>query len=276
MYNQSHNLEPIYGVIYRITNLINGKIYIGLSTNLEKRLSSHRSSFLGTRDRYPIHLAMVKYGWDNFIIEVIDSAFSEEELDYLEKYWIKFYRTIQKKYGYNLTEGGTCPAKTEESKRKQSKSMKEGYASGRVKPYKRDKTWIARMNKLNRERGKIIYCLELDEIFSSITEAAKILGASRGALEKAGNGYGMYKKMKFIACHDKTLTKEQLKNLLLERESLKDKKRAIRRKILCVEKNLVFDSQLDATKFIQGCWAGIGRCCKGQTKSYKGYTWKYL
>lgn len=84
--------------IYKITNLINGKIYIGLTTRIvETRWKEH------LRGSQEIDNAIVEYGKDNFIIETIEEC-SEEEVDDREIYWIKYYNSYND--GYNRTLGG--------------------------------------------------------------------------------------------------------------------------------------------------------------------------
>ncbi len=52
-----------------------------------------------------VYSAIKKYGWDNIKIETF-SCSSKEQMDYLEKYYIRFYKTYDKQFGYNLTFGG--------------------------------------------------------------------------------------------------------------------------------------------------------------------------
>jgi group I intron endonuclease len=63
--------------IYKITNSINGKVYIGLSTNIEKRWNKHRSVMTNPKERnykYPLYCAMRKYGIENFTFEVLEEC----------------------------------------------------------------------------------------------------------------------------------------------------------------------------------------------------------
>lgn len=93
--------------IYKITNLINNKIYIGKTIrNIQERWNEHVSCALNNSDNLYLHNAIQKYGANNFKIEVIDSCNSEEELNQLEEYYIKLYNTQDKNIGYNLTNGG--------------------------------------------------------------------------------------------------------------------------------------------------------------------------
>lgn len=96
--------------IYCITNLINGKKYIGQSNNVEKRWGKHRKSpFNSKNESYnsPFYQAIRKYGLDNFSFEIIEEC-KIEELDEKEIYWISFYQTFPPDLGkgYNLTPGG--------------------------------------------------------------------------------------------------------------------------------------------------------------------------
>src|ERR1035437_10244585 len=109
-------------IIYKITNLINGKIYIGQTIGeLNKRWSAH------CRDnRYNSILtnAIQKYGKENFIVEEIDGANSISELNYLEQHYIYMYNSL-KPDGYNLHTGGNNHIASEETRSKMSDSAKK-------------------------------------------------------------------------------------------------------------------------------------------------------
>ena len=86
-------------LIYKITNCVNGKIYIGLTTRtLELRWKEHCR-----HNNQVIDKAIQKYGKDNFSLEILEEC-SDELLDEREKYWIKDYDSFKK--GYNITAGG--------------------------------------------------------------------------------------------------------------------------------------------------------------------------
>lgn len=91
--------------IYKIENLINGKVYIGQSIDIEKRWRVHKTE-LNNNKRVGSHLqnAWNKYEEENFKFEVIEECL-KEELNKKEKYWIAYYKNNA--YGvYNLTDGG--------------------------------------------------------------------------------------------------------------------------------------------------------------------------
>ena len=95
--------------IYKIENLINGKVYIGQSIDIKDRWHRHKlyakKQYSNDGKRYYQHLynAMRKYGLNNFSFEVLEET-SEEELDDKEKYWIEYYNSYET--GYNNTRGG--------------------------------------------------------------------------------------------------------------------------------------------------------------------------
>lgn len=87
--------------IYKITNIINNKFYIGKSVNINNRWRQHKLA----KDSSPLHQAMLKYGKDNFIIEIIEVC-QPEELNEKEIYWIKQYNAYFDDKSYNATLGG--------------------------------------------------------------------------------------------------------------------------------------------------------------------------
>lgn len=93
------------GKIYKYINLINGKIYIGQTTqSLEQRHKKHLSQL---SDNTYFHRAIKKYGIENFKMELIEDKIPFKELDNREKFWINYYESFYVYgKGYNLTEGG--------------------------------------------------------------------------------------------------------------------------------------------------------------------------
>ena len=94
-------------IVYKITNNINGKVYIGITTcSLEYRWSRHLTEGRNENNTKHLYKAMRKYGLDNFSIKQIDSTDDFEELGRLERYYIKKYNSQSPEKGYNLTAGG--------------------------------------------------------------------------------------------------------------------------------------------------------------------------
>ncbi len=106
--------------IYKITNKINGKIYIGQTIRpIEQRFKRHIND--ATNNIVDTHFsrAIRKYGKENFYIECIDTANTQEQLTQKEQYWIKKYNSTNVNIGYNETDaiykcgGNTYKSKTE-------------------------------------------------------------------------------------------------------------------------------------------------------------------
>lgn len=94
--------------IYKIKNLINGKVYIGQSQNISQRWVAHRSRpFNSNATQYdcPLYRAIRKYGLDNFSFEVLEET-TKDKLNEREIYWIAKFNSNDSIYGYNLTSGG--------------------------------------------------------------------------------------------------------------------------------------------------------------------------
>lgn len=93
------------GYIYKVTNLINQKIYIGLTyRDIQTRWNEHKSRANSGSPLY-FHNAIRKYDINNFSIEQIDQD-SGDTLKEREKYWINYYNSNICEFGYNLTNGG--------------------------------------------------------------------------------------------------------------------------------------------------------------------------
>lgn len=113
----------VYGVIYKIKNKINGKVYIGQTINsFDKR---YNNDLLKNTHNEHLRNSIVKYGIDNFDIDKkLDVGHSLEELNQLEEKYIFLYKSNDSKYGYNKNTGGDSRIPSEESRKKMSKAKK--------------------------------------------------------------------------------------------------------------------------------------------------------
>ena len=88
------------GYIYKITNRLNNKIYIGQTRyTLAHRFSQHKNSFTST----DLHDDMRLYGSDNFSIEELEQC-DNDQLNAREKYWVQYFDSYSN--GYNMNRGG--------------------------------------------------------------------------------------------------------------------------------------------------------------------------
>ena len=96
-------------IIYKTTNIINGKIYIGQD-------SKNNKNYLG--GGILIKKALLKYGKENFIKEIIEYCNNKNELNEREIYWIEFFNATDHTVGYNIETGGNAKNHSDETRKK--------------------------------------------------------------------------------------------------------------------------------------------------------------
>lgn len=93
------------GYIYKITNMVNNKVYIGQTKkSVQERFKIHLSNAKRHINRY-LYDAMNHYGYESFVVEQIEEC-SNNLLDDRERFWIKYYNSTDSNKGYNMTTGG--------------------------------------------------------------------------------------------------------------------------------------------------------------------------
>lgn len=181
-------------IIYKITNLVNGKIYIGqTSGTLKDRWLKHCSN---SSNCVKLKNAINKYGRHNFKIEKLYKVKTKEELNKLEKITISKYDSINS--GYNLTTGGDSFNHSEETKNKISKAQIGGKRSKKAKENMSKSAMGKIISKAHRENisntlinkgnGKPIICVETGAEYRNANDAAKKLNLNHGNLSKVLNG----------------------------------------------------------------------------------------
>lgn len=181
--------------IYMHKNKINGKVYIG-QTSLEpkKRWLNGRGYTRCTK----FYSAIQKYGWNNFEHIILKKDLSLQEANYWEEYYIKLYNSTDSQYGYNIRAGGNNFSFNQSTKQKMSRNHAD--VSGKNNPMygkhhseetiekmriaatgrkwtqeTKDKMSKSTAGKNNHNAQKV-YCIELDMVFDTVTEAAKYVG----------------------------------------------------------------------------------------------------
>ena len=169
----------------------NGKRYYGITKQeVEKRWNNGK----GYSNNDHFTNAINYYDWDNFEHIVIARGLTEEEDKWIEVELIREWDTTNREYGYNITKGGDSnPMDNEESRRKLSETM-----TGENNP-NYGKTFIEETRKKmseNSPRTTKVYCVELDMVFNTVTEASKFVGCSKGNIsgvligrQKTAKGY---------------------------------------------------------------------------------------
>lgn len=130
LHKKKQESPKVNGVIYKAVNLINGKAYIGKTVvSLASRKAGHLfNAYSPSKSSNPnsaLSRALLKYGKDAFVWEIIDRSDNEQLLNQLEIVYIKIFNSIAPN-GYNLTVGGDGRSGhvfTEASKKKISESL---------------------------------------------------------------------------------------------------------------------------------------------------------
>jgi group I intron endonuclease len=145
----AENREP-FGVIYGWFNKTNGKAYVGLTRNLKVRLLEHLYCQNNEENNRSLYKAIRNEGLENFTFEIIDIAFSVEELNQKETFWGDIFDVNNPDHGYNMFPLGKSYERTPAAiknvftlKEKQRKAAPVStlYSKGRIK-WLNERYWI--------------------------------------------------------------------------------------------------------------------------------------
>lgn len=238
--------------IYKITNIVNGKIYIGKTDNPTRRWYKHKLESKKYLNRY-LYRAMNKYGLENFTFEIIHENIPNSEID---SYEIKYIKELNSKApnGYNMTDGG------------------EGTIGRPMKESTKEKLRIANKNKFVSEETRN----KLSEIhtkrYSCPKEREKTSIATKGHVKKTTENYKKYwNTISEEEKHDRThyLREHRIVPvLMLDIETLEVIKEfdSLRVASAWLREN---------TKYEKAGHSNISKACKGKINYVYGYKWKY-
>lgn len=272
------------GVIYKITNLINSKIYIGqTSQTAAARWSDHKKNFKSLQDDMVIHKAMFKYGKDNFSFEIIEEC-DNNKLSERESYWIKYYNTYEE--GYNSTLGGEGAPKYD-----YNLFLKEWNDGATLEEISiitgADRHIIAKalgsfgvksIELKARACGKKVLQYTLDgrfvAEFDSASSAARKFNAMPGNIINCCKQIhaSAYNYLWKYSCDDISIEK------LVKRykETGKGSPKQVEQYSLDGKYIQTFSSCREAARSINAPYhVGINACCLGKQKTAYGYIWKY-
>lgn len=155
---ENAQLLRITNVIYKLTNIVNGKVYVGqTSISFKKRLLKHiyDARTESKRRKHYLQRALAKYGFDNFIVEILETC-EKKKLDEREIYWIAHFNSTDPELGYNCTYGGQGNRRSidlsQEARDIISKTHKEKWAD----PNYRLQQKRSRQNSYKRKRQAVV------------------------------------------------------------------------------------------------------------------------
>lgn len=224
--------------IYKITNKINGKFYIGQSVDIERRFMEHKTPH-GTITS--IKLAMRKYGKENFLFEVIEEC-SDEDLNEREMYWIA---TLKPQY--NRCSGGTGSKNHHVSKEtREELSLKSRVYWDRLPDEKKQAI-------LNNLTGPPVGHSVSEETREKLRAANLGKKQSRNTVEK---------RKKTVA--------EMKKNGYVQTNS------GHKKKVICKETGVVYESVKAVAESICCTASHVTHCLKDGSKTCKGFHFEYV
>ncbi|MBN4054776.1 GIY-YIG nuclease family protein [Nitrospira defluvii] len=241
-------MKSYSGIVYKICNKENGKLYIGQTIqSLKSRKKDHRGC-LDKLSHLALYRAFRKYGFENFEWEVIHQAKDKADLDKMEKYYIQHYNTMSPRYGYNLTYGGEGGKHPLEVREKISDSLK-----GRVfSEITRKKLSKSLKRKYTKEKSSWWGRKHTED------EKQKMSKAQRGS-----NNHNFGKKAS-------EATRRKMS------EARKGEKHWNHKRVMCIETKTIYISAIDAFEKTGIDNSSIGKSCKGVRLKAGNFTWKYI
>lgn len=292
--------------IYKIENLINGKVYIGQSSNIKSRwttykwiaLSNNLPESVQSLLNYPIYQAFKKYGYQNFKFSVIEEC-SIKQLNEREVYWIKYYNSCiltPNNNGYNASYGGAGVVRTPIEKIEQiiqlwnqgkgvieiSKQLEIGRDTVLnylqvFTDYTKKESKIRGVNKRKKPINRYNYKAELIKSYPSVIEAEKELNVAPSTLKKV-------LKLQTATFHDDyyVYANENQAEAIKQHMLLKLKhNKSNNTPVLQYDLNNNFiqryNSLTNAAKALgfEKNTGNITLCCQGKINTAYGYIWKY-
>lgn len=239
--------------IYKHTNKINGKCYIGQTYDIKKRW--HSSCYKHCEKFYN---AIKKYGWNNFTHEILIKC-DENNVDYWESYYISKYDSMNN--GYNLNSGGNkYKIFSEETKLKISKANKGKKRSA---------------EDIEKNRIGHIGIIHTEETKEKLRQAN--LGKHHTEEAKEKNRQAHLGKKASFETREKC-RQSHLKNPVTQKqiEQLYQASMKTRKKVKNVETGEIFNSITEASKKHNVCDGSISQVCKGKRKTAGKYHWEYV
>lgn len=262
----------ITGVIYKIENKVNGKVYIGQTkVCFYHRKRAHLYELRSeTKRNIKLQSAWNKYGEKNFIFSII-GEFPFSLLDKKEIYYIAKYDSFRN--GYNMTVGGNQVMHDREhtidAKRKMKFTAKNNWSK---EEYRLSMMQRPVYKGSKAPRSTKVICINDQKVFGSMVEAGEYYGIGMERVSSVCTGASEYagleetgRKLQFDYYEEGKVYK--LKNVNHVNE---------KRKVRCITTGEVFDSITDAGNKTGAPKASISHVCKGKRKRAGGLEWEYV
>jgi group I intron endonuclease len=284
-FNNFSNVENKPG-IYKITNLKNGKVYIGESKLMRTRWVQHRYSLSkGKMKNQHMQRSFNKIGCEFFRFDVVCYC-EESRLIELQKYYIEVFNSLNPSSGYNrIKEGETKVVFSDEMLNNMSIAQKERYKC--VDTYNASLKYIEKARaKSNDVRGIPITRKDANGVIVWFKSSADAIRQTQGLPNSAwsnikANLKGQTKsaygyEWQYVDEERRKHADERRIKIFSERDGDYCSPKAVKATNIKTGAVLYFDSSYEAAKDYRFHSPAVSKCCRGLTDSHKGYTWEYL
>lgn len=189
----------IYGYIYKIENLLNGKVYVGQTSNNPKVREYNHFKELSRNKHKNTHLqnSFNKYGESNFKFTVLNYTTSKKVLDRMEDDYISHYDCLNPKKGYNLMSGGANGKHSLETRKKISEAKKGRCnpmygKTGKLNPRYGKKHSIETLRRMSESKKGNKHSLETRLLISKGNKGKTISGETRLKISRSQRGNGLF------------------------------------------------------------------------------------
>lgn len=168
-------------LVYLHRNKINNKIYIGRTCHINNPNIRWQNGF--GYSGQPFFEDIIKYGWNNFEHIILETNLSNEEVNRAENFWIKYYKSDQPEYGYNLQSSGSVNEVTREhmsqawesnpARREAQKQLMINLNKNIDRTGTNNPMYGTKRSGANAGRKCQVQCIETGEIFETLTDASK-------------------------------------------------------------------------------------------------------
>lgn len=264
--------------IYKITNKVNNKCYIGQSKDIIKRW---KTEYKWHKLNNHLQSAFNKYGLENFDFEIIEEC-EPSLLNEREKFWINVYNSFDRNFGYNKTLGGAgTPGRTfvmtEETKNKIRLAN-----TGR----KFTTEQLDEFRNIIRDNQIVIYCYETNKYYTSIGNAARELNICKDAIRlvitNKNNHASNYRFCKINDNINDFITNCQQIDAYIKENNLSLKQyyiklnRPNKKKVKCIETGIIYESIMDAFIKTGINDNSISKCCNNKQHTASDLHFKFV
>lgn len=221
--------------IYIYRNDINSKVYIGQTS---KTLEERARNGLGYQGCTYFYNAIEKYGWSKFHGAILEDNLTAEQANDREQFWIKYFKSNDPKFGYNICSGGN------------------------------------NLIGIHRGKSKRVFCITTQQWFNSLSDAAEWAGLARSQ----GGNIGLAASGKRMTAGEHPITHKPLQWSYTEKmQQIQNIQSTRAQRVQDITTGIIYSSLKEAMKLAHISQdALIKGCTTGQSVGRAKHQWKYI